>query len=76
MNTLLLLPVLALLVSGRAIQAQTPSSTRPPTPAKTADRRAATYKGPKVVQDSKALGRKMVQKSKPVDSRILAPRVQ
>ena len=38
-----------------------------PTPPKTADQRAATYQGPKVVKDSKVLGKKMVQKSKPAD---------
>ncbi|MGI4823601.1 MAG: hypothetical protein ACRYFV_20505 [Janthinobacterium lividum] len=34
----------------------------------TADQRAATYQGPKVAKDSKALGKKMVQKSKPADA--------
>lgn len=38
-----------------------------PTPPKTADQRAAAYQGPKVTKDSKALGKKMVQKSKPAD---------
>ena len=51
-------------------QAQTPASTQPhpnaakPTP-KTADQRAAAYKGPKVVKDTKALGTKMIRDSKP-----------
>jgi hypothetical protein len=54
-------------------QAQTPvtshdNPTPATAPAKMADHRAATYKGPKVVKDSKALGRKMVQKSKPQES--------
>lgn len=31
----------------------------------TADRRAATYKGPKVVKNSEALGKKMLRDSKP-----------
>lgn len=31
----------------------------------TADRRAATYKGPRVVKDSKSLGRKFLRDSKP-----------
>lgn len=59
-------------------QAQAPATAHP-TPtraqqAKTADRRAATYQGPKVVGDSKALGQKMVQKSKPADTQPrLAP---
>lgn len=40
----------------------------PATSPKTADQRAATYQGPKVTKDSKALGKKMVQKSKPSDA--------
>ncbi|WP_223650538.1 hypothetical protein [Hymenobacter psoromatis] len=52
-------------------QAQTPATPHDnPTPAKAtkmADHRAATYQGPKVVRDSKALGKEMVQKSKPTD---------
>lgn len=40
----------------------------PATSPKTAAQRAATYQGPKVVKDSKALGQKMVQKSKPADA--------
>jgi hypothetical protein len=32
---------------------------------KTADRRAATYKGPKVVKSTEALGKKMLRDSKP-----------
>jgi hypothetical protein len=39
-----------------------------PTPPKTTDQRAAAYQGPKVTKDSKALGQKMVQKSKPADA--------
>lgn len=39
-------------------------------PTKIPDQRAATYQGPKVVKDSKALGKRMVQKSKPTDMRI------
>jgi hypothetical protein len=58
-------------------QAQTPATPHDnPTPAKppkTADQRAATYQGPKVVKDSKTLGRKMVQKSKPADMRTRIP---
>ncbi|MDO7884344.1 hypothetical protein [Hymenobacter cheonanensis] len=41
-------------------------------PTKTADQRAATYQGPKVLKDTKALGRKMVQKSKPADMMMRA----
>jgi hypothetical protein len=44
-----------------------------PTPPKTADQRAATYQGPKVTKDSKALGQQMVQKSKPTDMRVPPP---
>lgn len=55
-------------------QAQTPATSHdnptPAKPTKTADQRAATYQGPKVLKDSKALGKKMVQKSKPTDSRM------
>jgi len=64
--------LLALAVSLHAAQAQTPAPTHgnPPSAkaSKTADQRAATYQGPKVTKDSKALGRKMVQKSKPTDT--------
>ncbi|AMR26408.1 hypothetical protein A0257_04355 [Hymenobacter psoromatis] len=58
-------------------QAQTPAKPHHnPTPAKpsqTADHRAATYQGPKVVKDSKGLGQKMVQKSKPTDMLMRVP---
>lgn len=62
----------ALLLSA---QAQTPAATShdnptPAKPTKTPDQRAATYQGPKVVKDSKALGKKMVQESKPTDTRM------
>lgn len=53
-------------------QAQTPA-TAPAKHTKTADQRAATYQGPKVVKDTKALGRKMVQKSKATDMRMPVP---
>jgi hypothetical protein len=48
-------------------QAQTPAATPSPTKPtpKTAAKRAATYKGPKVVKDTKALGDKMIRDSKP-----------
>jgi hypothetical protein len=59
-------------------QAQTPATSHdnptPAKPTKMADHRAATYQGPKVVKDSKALGQKMVQKSKPAD--MLTPRAR
>ena len=54
-------------------QAQTPTSrpTTSPTPStarptpKTAAQRAAAYKGPKVVKDTKALGTRMIRESTP-----------
>jgi len=66
---------LALCVLLLTAQAQTPQDNPSPAapPAKTADQRAATNKWPKAVQDSKALGRKMVQKSKPTDMRVPPP---
>ena len=56
--------------------AQTPTVTRttvtpPQTATKTAAHRAATYKGPKVVKDSKNLGDKMLRDSKPASDRPL-----
>ncbi|GAB3638674.1 hypothetical protein GCM10027422_42640 [Hymenobacter arcticus] len=48
-------------------------ATAPAKPTKTPEQRAATYQGPKVVTDSKALGKKMVQKSKPTDMRMPPP---
>ncbi len=69
------LPLLLLLLGFGALlgtaQAQAPATPHdnptPPKPTKAADHRAATYQGPKVTEDSKALGQKMVQKSKPAD---------
>jgi hypothetical protein len=58
---------LAALLSAQAqtpIATQTKPSTTTPTP-KTPTQRAAAYKGPKVVKDTKALGTKMVRESKP-----------
>jgi len=58
------------LVALLSAQAQTPVSTQTkpsttkPTP-KTPGQRAAAYKGPKVVKDTKALGSKMIRESKP-----------
>lgn len=40
------------------------------TATKTADQRAAAYKGPKVVKSTKTLGNKMIQESKPTDTVI------
>lgn len=65
----LLLTFGALATAAQTLPAPAP---RNPTPAqakaiksRTAERRAATYKGPKVVKDSKALGREFIQESKP-----------
>jgi len=70
MKTLPSLLILGSLLS--TAHAQTPATTHdnatPAKPTKTADHRAATYQGPKVVNDSKALGQKMVQQSKPADA--------
>jgi hypothetical protein len=70
-SSLCLAALLSALLSAQAqAQAQTPAPTQPnpstakPTP-KTADQRAAAYKGPKVVKDTKALGTKMIRDSKP-----------
>ena len=61
----------ALLLTAQAQTPATPHSSPTPTePTKTADHRAATYQGPKVVKDTKALGKKIVQKSKPTDMRV------
>lgn len=66
---------LTLAVRLLAAHAQAPATphTAPAKPAKTPEQRAATYQGPKVVTDSKALGKKMVQKSKPTDMRVPVP---
>jgi hypothetical protein len=50
-----------------------PNNSAPAKPGKTADQRAATYQGPKVAKDTKALGQKMVQKSKPTDMHMPLP---
>lgn len=63
----------ALMLSAHAQTPAPATSHDNPTPAKptkTPDQRAATYKGPKVVNDSKSLGKKMVQKSKPTDTHM------
>lgn len=73
----LLLPLAAL----SALAQTTPPTPAPrnPTPtqakaikARTAERRAKAYKGPHVVQDSKALGREFIQESKPAPT-VVAP---
>ncbi|RZK99564.1 MAG: hypothetical protein EOO62_24700 [Hymenobacter sp.] len=75
MKTMLLLASSLALTSLLPARAQTaPAAPRNPTPtqakairAKTAERRAETYQGPKVVPNSKKLGQKMLQDSKPAD---------
>jgi hypothetical protein len=68
---------LAALLSAQAqtptVSTQTKPSTTKPTP-KTAAQRAATYKGPKVVKDTKALGDKMIRDSKPDTQPLVKPR--
>ena len=78
MKTLpLLAGSLALAALSLVAQAQTPAPPQhnpaPTKSTKLADRRAATYQGPKVVKDSKSLGQKMVQKSQPADMRTRIP---
>ena len=81
MKTLLLFTSLALaglLLSAHA-QAPTAVPTTPSptkTAAKTAEQRAATYKGPKVMKDTKALGNKMLRGSKPDPSTVPVPPVK
>ncbi len=76
MNTLLSITgslSLATLLLAAPTQTSLPKVTAKPvnttdpaaTARKTADRRAATYKGPKVVKSTEALGRKMLRDSKP-----------
>ncbi|MFD1872739.1 hypothetical protein [Hymenobacter bucti] len=65
MKTLLAVASILSLAALLAAQAQTPApAPAKPTP-KTASQRAAAYKGPKVVKDTKALGDKMIRDSKP-----------
>ena len=74
MKTLLALASSLALAALLSAQAQTPAampsaapaSQAPPRPTpKTPSQRAAAYKGPKVVKDTKALGDKMIRESKP-----------
>ena len=67
MKTAVLFPALVSLLSVAHAQ------TTPAPKASQATHRATTYQGPKVVKDSKALGRKMVQKSKPTDMMMRLP---
>jgi hypothetical protein len=76
MKTLLVVAGCFSLAAVLPAQAQTPASTpssAKPTP-KIAEQRAATYKGPKVVKDTKALGTKMIRESKP--DRTVEPSVR
>lgn len=68
----LLLPALLLAAPAQATR-PAPASTSPlpaATPQRTADRRAATYTGPKVVKDTKRLGREFIHDSKPAPARV------
>jgi hypothetical protein len=63
-SSLLCLAALLPALAQTPVATQTKPSTTKSTP-KTADQRAAAYKGPKVVKDTKALGTKMIRDSKP-----------
>ncbi len=70
------LPLAALLFTAQAQSLPKVTTKTVNTPDKaatehqTAEQRAATYEGPKVVKSTRALGQKMVQKSKPTDMRV------
>jgi len=58
------------------VTAKPVNTTNPAATARqTADRRAATYKGPKVVKSTEALGQKMLRDSKPAPV-LVAPTKQ
>ena len=70
MKTLLLLASLLPLATAHAQTPAAPaskSSRAKVIAPKTAEQRAENYQGPKVVDNTKALGHKMIQQSKPVD---------
>lgn len=69
----LLLPARAQTVPAAAPHNPTPAQTKT-IRAQTAARRADAYQGPKVVQNSKELGQKMIQKSRPADALRLSAR--
>ena len=83
MNVLLTIAsALALAGPAQTAPTQTAPGAAPRNPApsqakaiksQTAERRADAYKGPKVVKDSKALGRKFIRESKPTDSNVPPP---
>ena len=64
--------------TAQTVPVTTPKATSPrvktATARQSADRRAATYKGPKVVESTKDLGDKMLQESKPAPQ--MAPPVR
>jgi hypothetical protein len=66
--------MITLLLSLECLLNTTHAQQAPATSPKTADQRAAAYQGPKVAKDSKALGKKMVQKSKPTDAILTSVR--
>jgi hypothetical protein len=76
------LALLALMLTARAqtLPVVTSKNIDPKGPAvtkeQTADRRAAAYKGPKVVNDTKALGSKMLRDSKPANKSVPVPAVK
>jgi hypothetical protein len=78
MKTLLAVASSFALAALLSAQAQTPATSQPnqhpakPTP-KTATQRAAAYKGPKVVKDTKALGDKIIRDSKPDNQPVGKP---
>jgi hypothetical protein len=53
-----------------ATPSKQPSAAQPANSPKQAAPRATPYKGPHVVNDTKALGQKMIKESKPADSTI------
>ena len=55
-----------------SVSVRTIPSTTKPTPS-TPAKRAAAYKGPKVVKDTKALGTKLIRDSKPIAPPVVKP---
>ncbi len=79
MKTTPILVLVALLSTAQAQTAPTVTSQtvnpqgKAATARQTADHRAATYKGPKVVKNTKALGNEMLHDSKPAPKSEVAP---
>lgn len=74
------LTLLLALATAPALAQTTPPAPRNPTPAqakaikeRTAERRAERYQGPKVVKNSKQLGREFIQDSKPTQDVKIVP---